>query len=621
MNLKNGEREPSDEEDGIPERQYDFNLVVMDESDANEENLVYDSSTSDSETVYSHSLSGVPPPSPALARHSSNNLTVEEEAEPDSITESSSPTQPQSQPPSESALRTPPPIFSGILIPAEDHVDREQSLSNFMSSMFRVEIVREIIDDVLTSFIFNSDSETTVENQEADADENTGSPSVLASNIRIHLEDLVPLESCPSSQSTEAAGSGEGENVDNGHPVTENPSLVPFPSSASTLILSQSPETIPAGSGLSSGLVLSPDKEPPVPIARSSPFIHNFEERSSEVLHNLKDGAALATQGDHENNPSETEEDDLDDLDEEEFESESDSGDDADCFMGVMKGIEQLQPKSNEKEMEALNVSQEDMFASQSQESQPTHESHPIEEVEVEYSTAALKNFVKAVTRKPQCIDDRTDQPDPSQEQVPSTSIRQVAVIVPNDNQTTPGIVTQAPAATAEDPPAVGAKRPREEVDEFGGDLQAQEPDKARRKLDFHAKKKRMSKSKRAGLVFPVSKINNRIKEGKYAKRSGVTAGVYLAGVLEYLVAEVAELAGRVAVHQRKHRITPRHIQLAILSDEEINILTKGIIIPQGGVIPWIHPSILPKKDKKTRQDCQGKYGFESHPIQQTDFM
>ena len=546
MNLKNGEREPSDEEDGIPERQYDFNLVVMDadESDANEENLIFESSTSDSETVYSHSLSGVPPPSPALARQSSSNLTVEEEAEPDSIAESSSPS--QSQPSLDSASRTQP--SSGDSTAAENHVDRDQSPSNYAMSAFGLEIVHEVIEEVLMSFIIhNSDSDSNVENQEADDDYN-GRPSILASNIQIHLEDLVPLESCLSSQSSEAdvAGSGVGENLDDEHSATENPSLVRFPSTASTLVLSQSPETIPAGSGLSSGLVLSPDKEPPVPIARSSPVIHTLEERSSPVIDNLKDRATLSTQGDHENNPSSTE-DGLD-LDEEEFESESDSGDEADCFMGVMKGIEQLEPKSNEKEKEALLNVSIDMFASQSQESQPTHESHPIEGVEVEHSTLALKYFVEEQARKPQCNDGRADHPDPSQE-LPSTShVRQVAVIVPNDNQATPGIATQDPAATAEDPPAVGAKRPREGVDELGGNLQAQEPDKARRKLDFRAKKKKMSKSKRAGLVFSVSKINNRIKEGKYAKRSGVTAGVYLAGVLEYLVAEVAELAGRVAV-------------------------------------------------------------------------
>jgi histone H2A len=97
---------------------------------------------------------------------------------------------------------------------------------------------------------------------------------------------------------------------------------------------------------------------------------------------------------------------------------------------------------------------------------------------------------------------------------------------------------------------------------------------------------KAQSRSAKAGLQFPVGRVHRLLKKGNYAQRVGAGAPgachpllrwncsdwlciVYLAAVLEYLAAEILELAGNAARDNKKQRIVPRHLQLAIRNDEE----------------------------------------------------
>ncbi|TGZ56570.1 Histone H2A [Temnothorax longispinosus] len=129
-------------------------------------------------------------------------------------------------------------------------------------------------------------------------------------------------------------------------------------------------------------------------------------------------------------------------------------------------------------------------------------------------------------------------------------------------------------------------------------------------------KGKAKTRSSRAGLQFPVGRIHRLLRKGNYAERVGAGAPVYLAAVMEYLAAEVLELAGNAARDNKKTRqalphsralsfssalafeflIIPRHLQLAIRNDEELNKLLSGVTIAQGGVLPNIQAVLLPKK-------------------------
>lgn len=102
-----------------------------------------------------------------------------------------------------------------------------------------------------------------------------------------------------------------------------------------------------------------------------------------------------------------------------------------------------------------------------------------------------------------------------------------------------------------------------------------------------HRKIEGLSPSAKAGLHFPVDRIGDDLRDGQYAARMGAGAPVYMAAVLEYLTAEVLELAGNAANETSndnniKARISPEHIAEAVRNDEELRcMMNKNHVAPQ----------------------------------------
>jgi len=118
---------------------------------------------------------------------------------------------------------------------------------------------------------------------------------------------------------------------------------------------------------------------------------------------------------------------------------------------------------------------------------------------------------------------------------------------------------------------------------------------------------KKKSKAVRAGLTFPPSRFQKQLKKGAYAPRVGFGAGLYMAAIVEYLCAEVLELAGNAAKDNNRPRISPRHVMLAVRNDDELNRLLDRVHIANSGVIPSVHRILLHTLEQRRRLQEKGE--------------
>ena len=111
------------------------------------------------------------------------------------------------------------------------------------------------------------------------------------------------------------------------------------------------------------------------------------------------------------------------------------------------------------------------------------------------------------------------------------------------------------------------------------------------------------------GITFPVTRIQRYMKERGVAERVSVKAAIAVATTLEFLCSEVIEVVGDGILKDegKQMRIKPRHITLAIRSDEDLAVvLGSDTHIATGGVIPWIEPEVAMKSKRKQRRKTEG---------------
>lgn len=116
-------------------------------------------------------------------------------------------------------------------------------------------------------------------------------------------------------------------------------------------------------------------------------------------------------------------------------------------------------------------------------------------------------------------------------------------------------------------------------------------------------KEKPITAASRAGLVFSPSLFEKMIRNNT-TKHVGEASPIYLAAVIEYMCAELIELAGNSCRDSRKIIMMPRDLMLVIAGDIEIQELSNDInfVVIGGGVVPNIHSSFLPSVDDKTKR-------------------
>ena len=126
-------------------------------------------------------------------------------------------------------------------------------------------------------------------------------------------------------------------------------------------------------------------------------------------------------------------------------------------------------------------------------------------------------------------------------------------------------------------------------------------------------KPKILTTSERADLTLPASRVSRYLRHLRLSPRTSRGAAIYLTAAMQYLAGEVLEAAGVAAREDKRVRISPRHLLLAVRRDEDLNKVFGHATIASGGVVPHIEKVLLPppkgEGGKKRARSTAGRQG------------
>jgi len=113
------------------------------------------------------------------------------------------------------------------------------------------------------------------------------------------------------------------------------------------------------------------------------------------------------------------------------------------------------------------------------------------------------------------------------------------------------------------------------------------------------------------GLIFPSHKVLKMLQKAEISSDLDGNSGVFLTGVLEYMAAELLDMASEVTVARKKRVIKPTHIKIAIKGDEEMSCFMKNVCLRNSGIYGDFFPLVSSQESLESKNFTESSSSSE----------